>query len=676
MTQTQTMPTPSAAPAPPSVRWRSLVQQRRHDELPKNLDVLHEVTAAWLACAAPRRTRYLRCAERILSIGESLVDVDEARLHEDALALRATFRRARETRADLDRAFALVREVALRQVGLAAYREQVAAALAMHAGGIAEVATGEGKTLAATMPAVLAGWRGRGCHVITVNDYLAKRDAEWMAPVYERCGLSVAHIEGEFDGNRRRAAYAADITYCTNKEVCADFLRDTLALGKQVSMPRAMLRRITGGDGHNTPTTREPVMRGLATAIVDEADSVLIDEAVTPLIISGNAPNTEQREAYPQAIEIAGLLQQRRDYRVDHTHREVRLTTAGRRRVAELAPRDSGLWAGARRREEMVAQALTAKELFHNGQHYVVQDGRIVIVDEFTGRLMPDRTWRDGLHQAVEAKEDLEVQPAKVTLARISFQQFFRHYHNLCGMTGTAWETRHELWRVYRTPTTRIPTHMPCIRKHLPDRAFHNEADKWRGVVDEIARIHDSGRPVLVGTRSVEHSERLSALLDERDLEHQVLNAVRHDTEAAVISEAGKRGRITVATNMAGRGTDIQLDEDVRQRGGLHVIACERHEAQRVDRQLFGRAGRQGDPGSAVAMFSLEDELLRRHAPRLAAALGNSQIGRSGKRAGLMVRLAMRYAQRRAERRAKRQRRAVLQRDDWLREHLGFAGSG
>ncbi|MFW6059606.1 MAG: DEAD/DEAH box helicase [Phycisphaeraceae bacterium] len=645
---------------PPSQWWRTLSTDRRPAELPRHLDAAWDAVAARLVPWVPRRTRFLRRAQRILAMSDAL---DTVQLHDEAMALRARFRLGRANHADVDRAFALVRAAAHRHLGLKAYREQVAAALAMHAGCLAEVATGEGKTLAATLPAVVAGWRGRGCHVITVNDYLAQRDAEWMRPVYEACGLSVACITADMAAPQRRAAYAADITYGTNKEVTADFLRDTLAMGRQSSLPRMILRRTVEWD---EMTPQRVVMRGLACAIVDEADSVLIDEAVTPLIISGEAPNAAQAEAHRYAAALAEPLQVKRDYRVDHRHREVRLTPAGRMHLAELAADAPGLWHGPRRREELVVQALTARELFHRGQHYVVQGEDVVIVDEFTGRLMPDRTWRDGLHQAVEAKEGLPIKPAKVTLARLSFQQFFRRYQHLCGMTGTAWEARHELWRVYRTPVVRIPTHRPCIRRQQRDRLFETDAAKWQAVVAEIERVHQAGRPVLVGTRSVEASERLSAMLHERGLAHQVLNAVRHEEEAAIIAQAGRAGRITVATNMAGRGTDIRLDREVAERGGLHVIGTERHTARRVDRQLAGRAARQGEPGSAVAIVSLEDELLRRHAPRAAA-----MVRRTGMTS--VARVVFRLAQRRAERRAREQRRAVLKRDDWLHENLGFA---
>ncbi|HUW56622.1 MAG TPA: prepilin peptidase, partial [Planctomycetota bacterium] len=537
---------------------------------------------------------------------------------------------------------------------------------------VVEMATGEGKTLAATMPATVAGWRGDGCHIITVNDYLARRDAEWMGKIYRFCGLKVAHIEQGMGLSDRRAGYQADVTYCTNKEVTADFLRDRLALGRLRGLPSALLAKIAEG---RTSSVGRLVQRELSYAIVDEADSVLIDEAVTPLIISGDAPNPEQVRAFRQASDIAGTLEEGRDYRVDHRYREVNLTPKGEARIAGLSDGMGGVWSGARRREELVTQALTARVFYLLEKQYVVDDGDVVIVDEFTGRLMPDRTWRDGLHQAVEAKELLEVKPPKDTYARISFQRFFRLYGRLAGMTGTAVEGRREFWQIYHRPVVVIPTNRPCVRTVLPDRVFATEDAKWKALVGYIRHVHDSGRPMLVGTRSVRASEHLSRLLDAETLEHVVLNAVRHAEEAQIVAGAGKQGRITVATNMAGRGTDIRLGSGVAESGGLHVIATERHEAGRIDRQLFGRSARQGDPGSAEAFVSLEDELVRRHAPHLSAAL-RRRYGKTDRDiSSAFTRHVFDVAQRRAERFALRRRKAVLRTDDWLDEYLGFAGS-
>jgi preprotein translocase subunit SecA len=457
---------------------------------------------------------------------------------------------------------------------------------------------------------------------------------------------------------QRRDAYDADVTYCTNKEVTADFLRDRLMLGRERSLASVLLGKLV--DPGSARADRL-VMRGMEYAIVDEADSVLIDEAVTPLIISGDSPNAESAEAYQQAAQLASQFEPTVHYRTDHRYHEIRLTDLGRQLLDQSRQGRGSVWAGFRRSEELVIQALTARDLYRPGKQYVVREGKVVIVDEFTGRLMPDRTWRDGLHQAVEAKEQLKVQPFKQTLARVSFQNFFRLYRRLAGMTGTAAEARAELWQIYRLPVVRIPTHRPCIRHKFADRIYTTADQRWAAIVEEIQRVHHEGRPVLIGTRSVQASEHLSALLTEADLDHQVLNAERHAEEAAIIAQAGQSGRITVATNMAGRGTDIKLGAGVAQRGGLHVIATERHEATRIDRQLFGRAARQGDPGSAIAIISLEDELIQHHAPKWAKACH------------LPPRLRFALAQRRAQAVAYRNRRGVLRTDDWINEHLAFA---
>lgn len=643
-----------------------LAEDTRRERLPTGLDAAWHSMVGRAGRLAPRRAMYLRRAGRITALESVYENMSEAVLRSAADDLRARFRLARDSAEDLDRGFALVREIAWRELGLKPFLVQVAGALALDAGCVAEMATGEGKTLTATLPAVIAGWRGRGCHIITVNDYLAKRDAEWMAPVFRMCGLTVGHVGNETPPQQRRAAYRADVTYTTNKEVAADFLRDQLLLARFGATAMGPSAVIASGAG--TGLSDQLMQRGLAHAIVDEADSVLIDEAVTPLIISGGGDDAEQVDVYRQAAEFARELTPIQDYRVDHRHREVRLTSAGRERAGELSAPLGGVWRGARRREELIVQALSARELYERDRQYVIHEGKVVIIDESTGRLMPDRTWRNGFHQAVEAKEAIKVNPVKDTLARISFQRFFRLYRRLAGMTGTAREQSGEFWRTYRLPVVVIPTNQPVRRRVLPDRVFADGEAKWAAVVDEIERRHANGQPILVGTRSVHASEHLSELLSQRGLAHEVLNAVRHEQEAAVIAGAGKAGRITVATNMAGRGTDISLDTGVVELGGLHVIATERHESARVDRQLFGRSARQGDPGSAQAFVALDDELPRRFARRLAAVA--REVGTPTRLGGLLFS----RAQRRAGALAARQRASVLRADDWLDDALGFTG--
>ena len=651
--------------------WQTLDQGLQDKPLPQGADAAWHAGTGLLSRCLPRQRWFLRRAEKIAAMDKHFSAMADHTLREQAASLGQVFRLGRDKPADLDRAFAVVREVAARQIGEKPFPVQLAGALALAKGCVAEMATGEGKTLAATMPATIAGWRGRGCHIITVNDYLAKRDADWMGRIYQFCGLHVAYIEQGMDPQDRRNAYAADITYCTNKEVTADFLRDRLLLGRLRGASCALLAKIASG---GRSPLEHLVQRGLYWAIVDEADSILVDEAVTPLIISGPAPNPEQTHAFGQAAKLAEALTEPGDFSVNTRYREVELTAEGRRHLAELSAPLPGLWQGARRREEIITKALVARQFYLKDKHYILSDGKVVIVDDFTGRIMPDRSWRDGLHQAIEAKEGLEVTAWKDTYARISFQRFFRLYQHLAGMTGTAQEAAGEFWQIYNLPVVTIPTNRPCIRTLLPDIVLADRQAKWQHLVQQIRNVHNCGRPILVGTRSVRDSEYLSTLLAAEHLDHQVLNAVRHREEAQIVAEAGQGGKITVATNMAGRGTDIKLGRGVAARGGLHVIAAERNESGRIDRQLFGRAARQGDPGSAQAIVSLEDEFVCRYASHLAGYLRRRYSQAPSDVACTLTTTAFHLAQYRAERFALSQRKAVMRADHWLDETIGFAG--
>ncbi len=651
--------------------WQMLEQRISDKPLPRGLDAAWDVGMGLAGRFLPRRQMFLRRAEKVLVLEKHFSQMTDAKLRESASELREIFRRRRDNHSDLEHAFALVREVAVRQIGESPFPVQIAGAFALESGSIVEMATGEGKTLTATMPATVASWRGQGCHIITVNDYLAERDAEWMGRIYRFCGLSVAHIAQGMSAADRRAAYLADITYCTNKEVTADFLRDRLVLGRLRGLSSTLLTKIVRA---GQSIIDRLVQRGLNFAIVDEADSVLVDEAITPLIISGPAPNPEQVEAFREAADIVTHLNQDTDYRVNARYREVELTNEGRARLADLAETFGNIWQGARRREEIATKALVAKELYSLDKQYVIDDGKVVIVDDFTGRLMPDRSWRDGLHQAVEAKEKLEITPPKDTYARISFQRFFRMYSKLSGMTGTASEAAAEFWQIYHLPVVVIPTNRPCIRKNLPDIVLPTGPTKWKRILLEIRRVHETGRPVLVGTRSVRASEYISQLLETENLAHQVLNAVRHREEAQIVAGAGQTGRITVATNMAGRGTDIKLGRGVAKLGGLHVIASERNESARIDRQLFGRCARQGDPGSARAIVCLEDEFVSRYAKNLVAYMKKRYAYTTNDISSITTRAVFRRSQLRAEKLALRQRKSVMRTDHWLEEQLSFTG--
>ncbi len=654
----------------PSATWRMLAAPPRSPKMLEGMDAAWEVIASWAVPLVPRRGTLLRRAGKVLALEPAFISLSDARLRDESRAMRDLFRMGKETPADLLRAFALVREVAARTLAMRPYLVQVAAGLAIDKGYLAELATGEGKTLSAALPATIAGWRGRGCHVITVNDYLAQRDAKTLEPVFTFCGLTVAAITGESKPPERRAAYLADITYLTNKEAAADHLRDQLALGVNRQLSQVLLRRLT----RQSDPTDHIVMRGLTQAIIDEADSVLIDEAVTPLIISTASGDAQQQQAFMDAATLAGGLAENEHFRIEHRHREINLTPAGCEKLAQASESLGGIWRGQRRREELVTQALMVRHLYRNGQQYVIHEGKVVIVDESTGRLMPDRTWRDGMHQACEAREGLEVTPLKDTLARLSFQRFFRLYGKLGGMTGTAYEARHEIWRAYRMPTVRIPTNKPRVAVHQGDHTFVTASQKWDAVRQQIRSLYRGSQPILVGTRSVAASEHLSSLMTDSGMEHNVLNAVRHAEEAQIIAGAGQGGCVTVATNMAGRGTDIKLGRGVEEMGGLCVIATERHESSRVDRQLFGRAGRQGDPGSTVGFVSLEDELVTRHAPRWLVRLARLMARGEGQVPQPLARRLVKMAQARAQRQARYQRRMVLRADEHQRQSLGFAG--
>jgi preprotein translocase subunit SecA len=560
-------------------------------------------------------------------------------------------------------AFALVREVASRTIGLRHFDVQLAGGWALLNGMIAEMETGEGKTLTATLAAATAALGGRAVHIITVNDYLAERDAEWMRPLYEALGLTVGCVRSGMDPAARRAAYGCDVAYCSNKEIAFDYLRDRMVLGGR---PRALAMRLEALTGAGV--RQKLLLRGLQFAIVDEADSVLVDEARTPLILSAESDCSQEEAVHCQALELARQLPDA-DYQVREDG--VELTESGSRRLEKLARALAGVWRGPRRREQLVRQALTALHAFKRDKHYLVRDGKVLIIDEFTGRLMPDRSWEQGLHQLIEIKEDCAVTGRRETLARISYQRFFRRYVHLAGMTGTAAEVAAELWAVYGLRVARIPTHRPMQRLRHPDRIHGRSDARWRSVVESIERHRRAGRPVLVGTRSVEASEHLAALLDGARVSYRLLNARQDRDEAEIIARAGEPGCVTVATNMAGRGTDIKLAPGVAGKGGLHVIATELHDSGRIDRQLFGRCGRQGDPGSCEAILAIEDDLVESFFPLAADRLGGRD--RIAQRLG---RIAFRVAQWRAERIHSRARRDLLDLDDYLGDVLAFAGRG
>ncbi len=486
----------------------------------------------------------------------------------------------------LPEVFAVAREAGKRAAGMRHFDVQIIGGQVLYEGRIAEMKTGEGKTLVATLPVYARALEGRGVHVVTVNDYLARRDAEWMGPIYEMLGLTVGVIQHDLDSALRRAAYNCDVTYVTNNEVGFDYLRDNMAW-----------------------QVEDMVQRDLYFALVDEVDSILIDEARTPLIISGQG--TEPTELYEQFAQIIPRLKKGEDFTVDEKAHAVPITEAGVAKVEKMLG-VANLY--EQRNIELTHQlnaALKAWNLFHRDQQYIVKDNEVIIVDEFTGRLMYGRRYSDGIHQAIEAKEGIKIRSEDQTLATITFQNYFRLYERIAGMTGTAKTEEREFRDIYGLDVVVVPTNMPMIRKDNSDIVFKSENAKFKTVVDEIIAEHKKGRPVLVGTRSIEKSEMLAAMLRRQGVECNVLNAKYHAQEAEIIKDAGQGSQVTIATNMAGRGTDIKLGDGIAGMGGLHIIGTERHESRRIDNQLRGRSGRQGDPGSTRFYVSLEDEVMR-----------------------------------------------------------------
>jgi preprotein translocase subunit SecA len=563
--------------------------------------------------------RLRKIVARVNELEPNLAKRSDVELTESTARLRERLAGGEELEAILPEAFAAVREAATRTLGQRHFDVQLMGGMALHKGHIAEMKTGEGKTLVASLALYANALAGKGAHLITTNDYLAKTGAGWMAPIYHALGASVAYIAHdksavydpavELDAVdwrhrhwrdvTRREAYLADITYGQNSEFGFDFLRDNMVMD-----------------------LAEQVQRGLHYGIVDEADSILIDEARTPLIIS--SPAEDATETYYTFARVAAQLRQDQDYVVEEKHHAVSLTEEGIARAERLL-RVRNLYEGDVQAVHYLDNAVKAKALYRKDKEYVVKDGEVIIVDEFTGRLMPGRRWSDGLHQAVEAKEGLKIQRETRTFATITIQNYFRMYAKLAGMTGTAATEAEELFKVYKLEVTQIPTNKPMVREDMKDLVYRTEQGKWDAVVDEVKERNAAGQPVLIGTTSVAKSERLSAELSRHGLKHEVLNAKNHEREALIIANAGQQRAVTLSTNMAGRGVDILLGEGVVDLGGLHVIGTERHEARRIDNQLRGRSGRQGDPGSSRFYSSLEDDLIR--------------IFASERVAGLMVRL-------------------------------------
>ena len=631
--------------------------------------ILTSLQARLLTPFARTRARWLgRIVPRIGAHAARLSGLDDDALRALARDVRLRLRRPATPRTDdIALCFALVREASGRILDQRHYDVQLIGGYALLRGMLAEMNTGEGKTLTVTLAAITAAFCGMPVHIVTVNDYLAQRDAEDLGPLYAFFGLSVGCVAQGMSRDERRDAYACDVTYCTNKELAFDYLRDILALGRRRGHLRFKIGALTGS--HDA--TSNVVLRGLHFAIVDEADSVLVDEARTPLILSQQAIVDGQAELYGQALETARSLNPGRDYIIWGDDRSIELTSHAVGQLRALADRLGGPWKNRVHREELINQALTALHLMRRDEHYIVRDDKVQIVDEYTGRVMADRFWTDGLHQMIELKEGCAMSGTRLTLARMTYQRFFRRYRRLSGLSGTAREIGSELWCVYRLAIAQIPPNRPSRRQVVPAVVAQDLDTKWRLAVAKAREFSQRGVPVLIGTRSVATSQLASQHLAAADLPHVVLNAAQDKAEADIIAAAGEPGRITVATNMAGRGTDIRLSKDAIANGGLHVIMLEAHDARRVDRQLAGRCSRQGQPGTFIPILSLQDALLDETLSRSEKTLLRIGYGLYGQS---FARWAMRRAQRKAEQLHARMRSSLLRSDEVLDHALAFSG--
>lgn len=624
------------------------------------------VSNPWLA----RRSKFSSIVPAVHDIAKTLTKLSDQKLRTHVHNLRFGLRSQGFNPTLVAHSFALIREVAGRTIGMRHFDSQLLGGYVILSCSIAEMQTGEGKTLTATLPAATAAIAGVPTHVVSVNDYLTQRDASEMDPIYRFLGLSVGCVVSEVPHEERKQHYACDVTYCCNKDLTFDYLRDRMVLGAAPSNVMLQSEPLFTGQLR----THQLMQRGLHYAILDEADSVLVDEARTPLIISAAKAGDHQLEFMQQAHDIANTLTDGVDYKINRQGRYVLITNIGRARVAEISAHYGPLWSGKIRREEALHQALTAQHLFKRDEHYLVADGKIQIIDEHTGRIMPDRSWERGLHQLIEIKEGCEPTDQRETLAKLSYQRFFSRYLKLSGMTGTAKEVKTELWDVYGLRVVRIPTNKPCRRRVRKPIITVSEQQKWRRVMQLIQATYDKGAPMLVGTRSVAASQHLAELLDEAHLPYRLLNAKTQTEEANIVAEAGQSARITIATNMAGRGTDIKLSREAKQRGGLHVILTERFEAGRIDRQMAGRCARQGDPGVYCEILSLEAlkelNLFFRSLQRLSVICRKSHLPFAGWFGAKVIKLW----QLKTEKTHYKIRKRLLVSDDQQNQLLSFSG--
>lgn len=609
---------------------------------------------------------------RILRRANALEAMDEPAFQAHIANVRARLIKEGVHKALIQESFATIREASGRSLGMRHHHTQIRASLILLRGAIAEMATGEGKTLAGTLASITAAMAGIKVHVITTNDYLAARDCEEMQPLFSYMAVNACAITNDSDREARQQAYQSDIMYCSNNELVFDYLKDSLVLGDR-KCTGDLFSDVIVGDRNESGNL---MMQGLVFAIVDEADSVFIDESRTPLVISGGDVAMADEEAFLRSIlEVAGQLIENRHYRIDQKNNRILLTERGKEAVEEISLDIGSNWLNLIRREQMMAQALTALHLFHRDKHYLVQEEKIVIVDEYTGRPSGDRSWEGGLHQLIEIKEDCPLSKPKKTLAKISYQNFFRKYHFLSGMTGTGAEVRKELLSVYSLTVESVPLLQKSKRRMLATRVLKNQQQKLEAIVEAACTQASLGRAVLVGAASVKQSEAIAGLLIERQIAYELLTAKQDEEEAEIVARAGTAGKITIATSMAGRGTDIKLEASVKAAGGLHVIIGELHDSARVDRQLAGRCARQGDPGSVEFILSMEDPLIQMFAP----VTGAQMAGLLGWWPGLLSlcgKWLHRYCQLRIEMKHARERKMTLKNDQKERSTLAFLDGG
>ncbi len=607
---------------------------------------------------------YAPLLKKIAQHEATLANLTPSQMAEKVLALRQQLSVHGMTNSLKIEALALVKRTCQRVLGVTPYDTQVTAALIMLDGKLAEMATGEGKTLTAGLCVAVAALAGIPVHLITSNDYLVTRDAEKSRPLFAALGLSVGRVTQAMDMNERRAGYACDITYCTAKELVFDYLRDLAVGGRPRSGYHARVAKLVG-------EAYQPVLRGLCMAIIDEADSILIDEARVPLILSQSVVDPKQVDYYGQAQQLAEQLEIGKDYHLNRHGMSASLTDIGREKLEEKAKNLGALWRNRMHREETICQALAAQHLFLRDRHYLVRDDQVHIIDEITGRLSPGRVWSRGLHQLIEIKEQCKPSGEMLTAAQITFQRFFPRYLKLGGMSGTIKESAGELFGVFGLMVVKVPLHQPSKRVVYPSRIFRNKATQWKVVVERIRHMRQTGRPVLIGTDSVSDSEALSEMLHKANLAHEVLNARQDQHEAAVVAKAGELNQITVSTNMAGRGTDIPLGEGVEALGGLHLIICQHNTSRRIDRQLLGRCARQGDPGSAETLISFEKPLLTKLYPKWLSMFAGEQ-GLSQPQ--WLVRLLVLLPQWLEEAHQRAQRKEMLEQDARLERESLTAG--